>query len=177
VPVNLDFNRGSRRALSEAFARLLNQLPEQWSQWISQVSRNSRVFTQIGKTALNRVRIPDQTIAHDRVGSRAAHQDCGPPRECPVLSIKIERETVRYQTLPHSDILRLRIGTNSLKAPNPRSPFLPGAHANRYLRRAELETFKTAALNDSHSKAPGFTGEYLLRDSTLYVDLHRGNNE
>jgi hypothetical protein len=53
--VNLDFDRSSRRALSQAFVTLVNQLPEPWLQWIesnSQVSRNSRVFTQIGKAAL-----------------------------------------------------------------------------------------------------------------------------
>src|SRR3984893_10438735 len=63
--VNLDFHRSSRRALPQAFVTLANQLPEPWLQWIesnSQVSRNSRVFTQIGKAALDRVRIPDHLL-------------------------------------------------------------------------------------------------------------------
>src|ERR1700738_1140286 len=60
--VNLDFDRSSRRALSQAFVTLVNQLPEPWLQWIesnSQLSRNSRVFTQIGNAALPGVRISD----------------------------------------------------------------------------------------------------------------------
>ena len=49
----------------EAFVRLVDKLPEQWLQWIefnSPVSRNSRVFTQIGKAALGLVRIPEHLL-------------------------------------------------------------------------------------------------------------------
>jgi hypothetical protein len=63
--VNLDFDRSSRSALSQAFVTLVNELPAQWLQWIesnSQVLRNSRVFTQIGKAALERVVIPDNLL-------------------------------------------------------------------------------------------------------------------
>src|SRR6266478_732425 len=63
--VNLDFDRSSRSALSQAFVTLVNQLPAQWLQWIesnSQVLRNSRVFTQIGNADLERVRIPDHLL-------------------------------------------------------------------------------------------------------------------
>jgi predicted phage terminase large subunit-like protein len=68
--VNLDFDRSSRRALSQAFVTLVNQLPEPWLQWIesnSQVSRNSRVFTQIGKAALPGVRISDHQREESKV--------------------------------------------------------------------------------------------------------------
>jgi predicted phage terminase large subunit-like protein len=61
--LGLDFNHSPRSALSEAFARSLNALPDQCWQWLEsnlQVSRNSRVFTQIGKAALQGVRISDQ---------------------------------------------------------------------------------------------------------------------
>ena len=60
--LGLDFDHSPRSALSEAFARSLNALPNQCWQWLEsnlQVSRNSRVFTQIGKAALPGVRIPD----------------------------------------------------------------------------------------------------------------------
>jgi predicted phage terminase large subunit-like protein len=75
--VNLDFDRSSRRALSQAFVTLVNQLPEPWLQWIesnSQVSRNSRVFTQIGKAALDRVRISDHL--HLRLLQREESKVC-----------------------------------------------------------------------------------------------------
>jgi predicted phage terminase large subunit-like protein len=46
---------------------MVNQLPEQWLQWLEsnlRVSRNSRVFTQIGKAALQRVVVPDNLLLH-----------------------------------------------------------------------------------------------------------------
>ena len=63
--VGLDFDHSPRSALSEAFGRLVNALPNQCWQWLEsnlQVSRNSRVFTQIGKAALAHVRIPDHLL-------------------------------------------------------------------------------------------------------------------
>lgn len=63
--MNLDFHRSPPSALSQAFVRLVNQLPEPWLQWIesnSQVSRNSRVFTQIGKAALERPVVPESIL-------------------------------------------------------------------------------------------------------------------
>jgi hypothetical protein len=63
--VDLDFDRSARSALSEAFVRLVTELPEQWLQWIesnSQSSRNSRVFTQIGKAALEHASTPDHLL-------------------------------------------------------------------------------------------------------------------
>jgi predicted phage terminase large subunit-like protein len=62
VQLGLDFDHSPRSALSEAFARSLNALPNQCWQWLEsnlQVSRNSRVFTQMGKAALPGVRISD----------------------------------------------------------------------------------------------------------------------
>jgi predicted phage terminase large subunit-like protein len=61
----LDFDHSPGHVLCEAFARLVNELPEQWSQWIesnSPVSRNSRVFTQIGKAAFQQLAIPDHLL-------------------------------------------------------------------------------------------------------------------
>jgi predicted phage terminase large subunit-like protein len=63
--LDLDFDHTPRRVLSEAFCRLVNALPDQCWQWLEcnlQVSRNARVFTQIGKRALGRVSIPDQRL-------------------------------------------------------------------------------------------------------------------
>jgi hypothetical protein len=51
--------------LSEAFCKLVKALPHQCWQWLEcnlQVSRNSRVFTQIGNAALDRVRIPERLL-------------------------------------------------------------------------------------------------------------------
>jgi hypothetical protein len=59
--LGLDFDHTPRSVLSEAFCRLVNALPDQCWQWLEcnlQVSRNARVFTQIGKGALGRVSIP-----------------------------------------------------------------------------------------------------------------------
>ena len=75
--VNLDFDRSSRRALSQAFVTLVNHLPEPWLQWIesnSQLSRNSRVFTQIGNAALPGVRISDHL--HLRLLQREESKVC-----------------------------------------------------------------------------------------------------
>ena len=63
--LGLDFDRSPPSASFEAFVRLVDKLPEQWLQWIesnSPVSRNSRVFTQIGKAALGLVRIPEHLL-------------------------------------------------------------------------------------------------------------------
>ena len=61
--LGLDFSPSS--ASFEAFVKLVDKLPEQWLRWIesnSPVSRNSRVFTQIGKAALGLVRIPEHLL-------------------------------------------------------------------------------------------------------------------
>jgi hypothetical protein len=63
--LGLDFDHTPRSVLSEAFCRLVKALPEQCWQWLEcnlQVSRNARVFTQIGKGALGRVSIPDRPL-------------------------------------------------------------------------------------------------------------------
>ena len=63
--LGLDFDHSPPSASFEAFVRLVDKLPEQWLQWIesnSPVSRNSRVFTQIGKAALGLVRIPEHLL-------------------------------------------------------------------------------------------------------------------
>ena len=62
--LGLDFTT-AHQVFVEAFVRLVDKLPEQWLQWIesnSPVSRNSRVFTQIGKAALGLVRIPEHLL-------------------------------------------------------------------------------------------------------------------
>ena len=51
--LDLDFDHSPPSALFEAFVRLGDKLP---------VSRNSRVFTQIGKAALGLVRIPEHLL-------------------------------------------------------------------------------------------------------------------
>ena len=66
--LDLDFDHSPPSASFEAFVRLVDKLPEQWLQWIesnSPVSRNSRVFTQIGKAALGLVRIPEHLLLRD----------------------------------------------------------------------------------------------------------------
>jgi predicted phage terminase large subunit-like protein len=68
--LNLDFDRSPRSALSDSFVRMVNELPEQWLQWLEsnlQVSRNSRVFTQIGKAALQWVVTPDNHLLQRRI--------------------------------------------------------------------------------------------------------------
>jgi predicted phage terminase large subunit-like protein len=63
--LGLDFDHSPPSASFEAFVRLVDKLPEQWLQWIesnSPVSRNSRVFTQIGKAALMLVRTPEHLL-------------------------------------------------------------------------------------------------------------------
>jgi len=63
--LGLGFDRSPRSALAGAFTGFVNQLPEQWLQWIesnSPTSRNPRVFTQIGKAALELVRTPDHLL-------------------------------------------------------------------------------------------------------------------
>jgi predicted phage terminase large subunit-like protein len=63
--LDLDFDHSPRGASIEAFVRLVDKLPEQWLQWIetnSPISRNSRVFTQIGMAALGLVRIPEHLL-------------------------------------------------------------------------------------------------------------------
>src|SRR5262245_18253960 len=62
--LGLDFSPASASSF-EAFVRLVDKLPEQWLQWIesnSPVSRNSRVFTQIGKAAFGLLRIPEHLL-------------------------------------------------------------------------------------------------------------------
>jgi hypothetical protein len=61
----LDFDHTPRSVLSEVFCRLVKALADQCWQWLEsnlQVSRNSRVFTQIGKAALDRVRVPEHLL-------------------------------------------------------------------------------------------------------------------
>ena len=61
----LDFDHSPPMALYEGFVRLVNALPDQCWHWLEsnlQVSRNSRVFTQIGKAALAHLRIPDHLL-------------------------------------------------------------------------------------------------------------------
>jgi hypothetical protein len=61
----LDFDHTPRKVLSQAFARLVKALPDHCWQWLESnlhVSRNSRVFTQIGKAALDRVRTPEHLL-------------------------------------------------------------------------------------------------------------------
>jgi predicted phage terminase large subunit-like protein len=63
--LGLDFDHTPRSVLSEVFCRLVKALPDQCWQWLEsnlQVSRNSRVFTQIGKAALDRVRVPEHLL-------------------------------------------------------------------------------------------------------------------
>src|SRR5262249_46747646 len=63
--LGLDFDHTTRRVLSEVFCGLVKALPDQCWQWLEcnlQVSRNSRVFTQIGKAALDRVRVPEHLL-------------------------------------------------------------------------------------------------------------------
>jgi hypothetical protein len=72
--LDLDFDHSPPGASFEAFVRLVDNLPKQWLQWIesnSPVSRNSRVFTQIGKAALGLVRIPEHLLLSHLKGQEA----------------------------------------------------------------------------------------------------------
>jgi predicted phage terminase large subunit-like protein len=72
--LGLEKDHSAPGASYEAIAGLVDKLPEQWLQWIesnSPVSRNSRVFTQIGKAALRLVRIPEHLLLPHLKGQEA----------------------------------------------------------------------------------------------------------
>ena len=122
--LDLDFDHSSPSASIAAFVRLIDKLPEQWSHWIesnSQVSRNSRVFTQIGKAALGLVRIPEHLLLphlkrqeakvcfwafrrYTRPGMKSAGGSTRSPMSCSAFTTARKKESGRsWRSWPSED--------------------------------------------------------------------------